>query len=91
MLEYIEDSDTVVEDRVGLSGVLQAEDFIGPYSTPERVDGKRVFSYFGGRIAAEIRLYEAIERKLLSPFHYFGVTGSIDLSEDCQLPVSEQS
>lgn len=54
---------------------------LGLTATPERADGKSVFSYFGGRIAAEIRLYEAIERKLLSPFHYFGVTDSIDLSE----------
>jgi hypothetical protein len=40
-----------------------------------------VTDYFDGRVAAEIRLYEAIERKLLSPFHYFGVTDSVDLSE----------
>ena len=32
-------------------------------------------------IAAEIRLWEAIERKLLSPFHYFGVTDNVDLSQ----------
>ena len=54
---------------------------LGLTATPERADGKSVFSYFGGRIAAEIRLYEAIERKLLSPFHYFGVTDSVDLND----------
>ena len=54
---------------------------LGLTATPERADGKRVTDYFDGRIAAEIRLYEAIERKLLSPFHYFGVTDSVDLSE----------
>ena len=27
------------------------------------------------------RLSESIERKLLSPFHYFGVTDSVDLSQ----------
>jgi HKD family nuclease len=52
---------------------------LGLTATPERADGKSVFSYFGGKVAAEIRLNEAIERKLLSPFHYFGVTDSIDL------------
>ena len=52
---------------------------LGLTATPERADGKRITDYFGGRIAAEIRLYEAIERKLLSPFHYFGVTDSVDL------------
>lgn len=54
---------------------------LGLTATPERADGKRVTDYFDGRIAAEIRLYEAIERKLLSPFHYFGVTDSVNLSE----------
>ena len=51
---------------------------LGLTATPERADGKRITDYFDGRIAAEIRLYEAIERKLLSPFHYFGVTDSVD-------------
>ena len=54
---------------------------LGLTATPERADGKSIFSYFGGRVAAEIRLYEAIERKLLSPFHYFGVTDSVDLNQ----------
>lgn len=35
--------------------------------------------YFNNRIAAEIRLPEAIDRKLLCPFQYFGVTDSVDL------------
>lgn len=37
--------------------------------------------YFNNRIAAEIRLPEAIDRKLLCPFQYFGVTDTVDLSE----------
>ena len=44
------------------------------------MDGKSVLDYFGGRIAAEIRLPEAIDRKLLCPFQYFGVTDAADLS-----------
>jgi hypothetical protein len=44
------------------------------------MDGKSVLTYFDDRIAAEIRLPEAIERKLLSPFHYFGVTDYANLS-----------
>ena len=35
--------------------------------------------YFNNRIAAEIRLPEAIDRKLLCPFQYFGVTDTVDL------------
>lgn len=53
---------------------------LGLTATPERMDGQSVLEYFGGRIAAEIRLPEAIERKLLSPFQYFGVTDDVDLT-----------
>jgi len=53
---------------------------LGLTATPERMDGKSVLQYFDDRIAAEIRLPEAIERELLSPFHYFGITDSADLS-----------
>ncbi|MDI6880969.1 MAG: DUF3427 domain-containing protein [Desulfitobacteriaceae bacterium] len=54
---------------------------LGLTATPERADGRSILAYFEGRIAAEIRLWEAIERKLLSPFHYFGVTDDVDLSQ----------
>ena len=54
---------------------------LGLTATPERMDGKSVLSYFDGRIAAEIRLPEAIDRKLLCPFQYFGVTDTADLTE----------
>ena len=53
---------------------------LGLTATPERMDGKSVLDYFGGHIAAEIRLPEAIDRKLLCPFQYFGVTDTADLS-----------
>lgn len=53
---------------------------LGLTATPERMDGKNILSWFGDHIAAEIRLPEAIDRKLLSPFQYFGVSDSVDLS-----------
>lgn len=52
---------------------------LGLTATPERMDGKSILEYFNNRITAEIRLPEAIDRKLLCPFQYFGVTDSIDL------------
>ena len=58
----------------------QPKILLGLTATPERMDGKSVLDYFGGRIAAEIRLPEAIDRKLLCPFQYFGVTDTADLS-----------
>ena len=52
---------------------------LGLTATPERMDGKSILSYFNNRIAAEIRLPEAIDRKLLCSFQYFGVTDTVDL------------
>ena len=52
---------------------------LGLTAMPERMDGKSILPYFNNRIAAEIRLPEAIDRKLLCPFQYFGVTDSVDL------------
>ena len=53
---------------------------LGLTATPERHDGKSILDYFDGRIAAEIRLPEAIDRKLLCPFQYFGIADEVDLS-----------
>ena len=52
---------------------------LGLTATPERMDGKSIIEYFNNRISAEIRLPEAIDRKLLCPFQYFGVTDTVDL------------
>lgn len=52
---------------------------LGLTATPERMDGKSILPYFNNRIAAEIRLPEAIDRKLLCPFQYFGVTDTVGL------------
>ncbi|MBR0399063.1 MAG: DUF3427 domain-containing protein [Eubacterium sp.] len=57
----------------------QPEILLGLTATPERMDGKNILKYFDNRIAAEIRLPEAIDRKLLCPFQYFGVTDTVDL------------
>ncbi len=64
-----------------LLSYYQPEILLGLTATPERMDGKSILSYFNHRIAAEIRLPEAIDRKLLCPFQYFGVTDTIDLDK----------
>jgi len=53
---------------------------LGLTATPERMDGEDILKDFSNVIAAEIRLPEALNRKLLCPFLYFGITDSIDLS-----------
>lgn len=54
---------------------------LGLTATPERMDGKSILSDFNYRIAAEIRLPDALNNKLLCPFQYFGVSDSIDYSK----------
>jgi len=58
------------------------EILLGLTATPERMDGSSILPDFGGEYAAEIRLPEALEEKLLCPFHYFGVTDPISLSDE---------
>ncbi|MUP46977.1 DUF3427 domain-containing protein [Gramella sp. BOM4] len=53
---------------------------LGLTATPERMDGGDITEDFHDKIAAEIRLPEALNRKLLSPFQYFALSDSIDLS-----------
>jgi superfamily II DNA or RNA helicase/HKD family nuclease len=52
---------------------------LGLTATPERSDGLDVLRHFGGHLSAQIRLPDAINRKLLSPFQYFAVTDIVDL------------
>ncbi|MHC1721032.1 MAG: DUF3427 domain-containing protein [Clostridiaceae bacterium] len=54
---------------------------LGLTATPERHDGKDILKYFNNRISAEMRLPEAIDRKLLCSFQYFGVSDTVDLSD----------
>ncbi len=64
-----------------LLSYYQPKILLGLTATPERMDGKSILPYFNNRIAAEIRLPEAIDRKLLCPFQYFGVTDTVDLDK----------
>ena len=54
---------------------------LGLTATPERMDNENILDDFCNRIAAEIRLPEALNKKLLCPFQYFGISDSIDLSK----------
>ncbi|MCC7334637.1 MAG: DUF3427 domain-containing protein [Pirellulaceae bacterium] len=63
-----------------LLGHAQPTILLGLTATPERSDQLDVLSWFGGRASAEIRLPDAINRRLLCPFQYFGVADSVDLN-----------
>jgi superfamily II DNA or RNA helicase len=51
---------------------------LGLTATPERMDGKSILRDFNYRIAAEIRLPDALNQKLLCPFQYFGISEEMD-------------
>ncbi|NVY97067.1 DEAD/DEAH box helicase [Lactobacillus sp. DCY120] len=52
---------------------------LGMTATPERMDDQDVYKIFDYNLAYEIRLRDALEEKMLVPFHYVGVQ---DYEED---------
>jgi superfamily II DNA or RNA helicase len=62
-----------------LLAFLQPKQLLGLTATPERSDGESVLHWFDGRIAAELRLWDAIDQHRLSPFAYFGIADELDL------------
>lgn len=60
---------------------FKPKELLGLTATPERTDGKNVAAeYFDGRIATQLRLWDALEADLLVPFHYYGINDATDLS-----------
>ena len=60
---------------------VQPVELLGLTATPERSDGLPLLHWFDDRIAAELRLWDAIDQHRLSPFMYFGIHDGLDLSE----------
>lgn len=60
---------------------LEPSELLGLTATPERADGMSVLTLFGDRIAAELRLWDAIEQHRLAPFAYYGIHDGVDLRE----------
>jgi superfamily II DNA or RNA helicase/HKD family nuclease len=60
---------------------LAPQELLGMTATPERSDGLDVLHWFDDRIAAELRLWDAIDQQHLAPFLYFGVHDGVDLSD----------
>ena len=59
---------------------IAPRELLGLTATPERADGLSVLSYFDDRIAAELRLWDAIEQQRLCPFSYYGIHDDVDLT-----------
>lgn len=52
---------------------FKPEFLLGMTATPERMDEQNVYQIFDYNLAYEIRLRDALEEKMLAPFHYVGV------------------
>lgn len=70
--------------RAGASGYRKVLDYftpdfyLGMTATPERTDDENIFELFDYNIAYEIRLQDALNEEMLTPFMYYGVTEMID-------------
>jgi superfamily II DNA or RNA helicase/HKD family nuclease len=59
---------------------LSPRELLGLTATPERADGLPILQWFDDRIAAELRLWDAIEQHRLTPFAYYGIHDGVDLT-----------
>lgn len=75
---------------------FKPEFLLGMTATPERMDEQNVYQIFDYNLAYEIRLRDALEEKMLTPFHYVGVQDyevagqTIDETTGLRYLVSEQ-
>ncbi len=60
---------------------IRPKELLGLTATPERSDGLPILELFDGRIAAELRLWDAIDQHRLVPFAYFGIHDGTDLRD----------
>ncbi|WP_419782756.1 DEAD/DEAH box helicase [Malaciobacter marinus] len=47
---------------------------LGLTATPNRSDKQNIYEIFDDNVAIDLRLNEALEQKLIAPFHYFGIS-----------------
>jgi superfamily II DNA or RNA helicase len=59
---------------------VQPRELLGLTATPERSDDLSILHWFDDRIAAELRLWDAIDQQRLCPFMYFGIHDGLDLT-----------
>lgn len=70
---------------------FQPKEVIGLTATPEREDNKSILPYFDHEFAYELRLWDAINQRLLSKFDYYCIDDitsdlvGIDLNSDSQV------
>lgn len=53
-----------------------------PDKRDDNIEGRNIYEIFDHNIAYEIRLQQAMEENLLCPFHYFGITDLVMISDE---------
>ena len=53
---------------------------LGLTATPERMDGRNIYELCDYNVPYEISLFDAINKGMLSPFHYYGIYDETDYS-----------
>ena len=64
-----------------LMSYIHAKYFVGLTATPYRLDEKDIMAGVDNNIVTNIDLFEGIDKKILVPFHYFGLHDDIDYSQ----------
>ncbi|ALA98146.1 DEAD/DEAH family helicase [Spiroplasma kunkelii CR2-3x] len=70
---------------------FQPQQILGLTATPEREDGKSIKKYFLDEYAEELRLWDAVNQRLLCPFDYYCIDDNtvdligVDLNSDNEL------
>jgi superfamily II DNA or RNA helicase/HKD family nuclease len=65
----------------GLLERVRPQQLLALTATPERSDGLPILDWFDGDIAAELRLWDAIDQGRLVPFEYYGIADGTDLRQ----------
>ncbi len=58
---------------------------LGLTATPNRSDKQNIYEIFDDNVAIDLRLNEALEQKLIAPFHYFGISDIVTDYENTNL------
>ena len=72
---------TAAQSYQALLDHVRPVELLGLTATPERSDGLPILDWFNGRIAAELRLWDAIDQQRLVAFTYYGIHDGLDLRD----------
>ncbi len=70
----------VNEQYKRIAAYFKPQFLLGLTATPERMDGRNIYELCDYNVPYEISLWEAINKGILTPFHYYGIYDDTDYS-----------